>query len=241
MSLQTAGLHVAIIMDGNGRWAKKKGLPRIFGHKEGVKAIKKIVTHAAKLKIKALSTFAFSAENWLRPKDEVSFLMNLLDEYISSEWNTILENNIKLVLSGRLDKIPDNTRNSLLKLKEESKNNTGMILNLAISYSGQEELLDCFKTIVSKIESKEISKDAISSELIKNNLYNPDLPDIDLLIRTSGEQRISNFMLWQNAYAEFYFTETLWPDFTEEDFDIALNDFEKRVRRFGKTDEQVKK
>lgn len=239
MSYQNAELHVAIIMDGNGRWAKNRGLPRVLGHQEGVKTIKKIITHAVKKNIKVFSAFAFSAENWLRPKEEISFLMDLLEKYISSERDTILNNNIKLVLSGRLDRLPDNTRNALLKLKEDSQNNNGMILNLAVSYSGQEEIVDCMKSILKKIDKREISKDILDEKIIRNNLYNPELPDVDLLIRTSGEQRISNFMLWQIAYAELYFTDKHWPDFNEEDFDLALLEYNKRIRRFGKTDEQI--
>ena len=207
-------LHIAIIMDGNGRWAKKRGLPRFLGHKEGVKAVKKIITHAAENHLKALSIFAFSAENWLRPKEEVSFLMNLLDEYVASEWESITKNNIRFILSGKVELIPEKTRQSLLKLKEETKNNTGLLLNMALSYS-------------------------VSKDTIRENLYNSELPDVDLLIRTSGEQRISNFMLWRISYAELYFTDKLWPDFDEKDFDKAVDEFNKRIRRFGKTDEQL--
>lgn len=232
-------LHIAIIMDGNGRWAKKRGLPRFLGHKEGVKTVKKIVTHAAESRLKALSIFAFSAENWLRPKEEVSFLMNLLDEYIVSEWDTITKNNIRFMLSGRTSFIPEKTRQSLIKLKEETKNNTGLCLNMALSYSARDELVDCVKSIASQVEQGSLLVDDISKETISNNLYNSELPDVDLLIRTSGEQRISNFMLWQISYAELYFTDKLWPDFNEKDFDKAIEEFNKRVRRFGMTDEQL--
>lgn len=234
-------IHVALIMDGNGRWAKKRALPRFLGHKEGVKTVKRIVTYAAKKKIKALSAFAFSAENWLRPKEEVSFLMKLLDEYMVTEWDSIMENNIRFFLSGRLEYIPDYTREKLLKLREESKNNTGMMLNLAISYSAKDELTDCMRQIAGDVLSGSLKADDITPDIIRSNLYNPELPDIDLLIRTSGEQRISNFMLWQSAYAEFYFTDVLWPDFSEADFDRALEEYSKRTRRFGMTDEQIKK
>ena len=230
-------LHIAIIMDGNGRWAKKRGLPRFLGHKEGVKAVKKIITHAAKNHLKALSIFAFSAENWLRPKEEVSFLMNLLDEYVASEWDTITKNNIRFVLSGKVELIPEKTRQSLLKLKEETKNNTGLLLNMALSYSAQDELVDCMKQIAEKVQNGSLNINDISKDTIRENLYNSELPDVDLLIRTSGEQRISNFMLWRISYA--YFTDKLWPDFDEKDFDKAVDEFKKRVRRFGKTDEQL--
>ena len=232
-------LHIAIIMDGNGRWAKKRGLPRFLGHKEGVKAVKKIITHAAENHLKALSIFAFSAENWLRPKEEVSFLMNLLDEYVASEWESITKNNIRFILSGKVELIPEKTRQSLLKLKEETKNNTGLLLNMALSYSAQDELVDCMKQIAQKVQEGSLSIDNISKDTIRENLYNSELPDVDLLIRTSGEQRISNFMLWRISYTELYFTDKLWPDFDEKDFDKAVDEFNKRVRRFGKTDEQL--
>lgn len=232
-------LHIAIIMDGNGRWAKKRGYPRFLGHKEGVKAVKKIITHAAKNHLKALSIFAFSAENWLRPKEEVSFLMNLLDEYVASEWDTITQNNIRFIISGKISLIPEKTKQSLIKLTEETKNNTGLLLNMALSYSSQDEFVDCIKNIAYQVQKGIINIDDISKDTIRNNLYNSELPDVDLLIRTSGEQRISNFMLWRISYAELYFTDKLWPDFNEEDFDKAIEEFNKRVRRFGKTDEQL--
>ncbi len=232
-------LHIAIIMDGNGRWAKKRGLPRFLGHREGVKAVKKIVTYAAKSNLKALSIFAFSAENWLRPKDEVSFLMNMLDEYMASEWETITKNNIKFIISGRISSIPEKTRNSILKLKEETKNNTGLLLNIALSYGSQDELVDCMRNIALKVQEGSLEISDISKDTIKDNLYNKELPDVDLLIRTSGEKRISNFMLWQISYAELYFTDKLWPDFNEDDLNIAIAEYKKRIRRFGKTDEQL--
>lgn len=239
MSIDFSGLHVAIIMDGNGRWAKKRGLPRAFGHRKGVAAVKKIITHGAGLSLKALSMFAFSAENWLRPKDEVSFLMDLLDDYIASEWTSITENNIKFLVSGRVENIPEKTRKSLSELQDATKNNTGMILNMALSYSSHDELTDCVRSIGESVERGVISPKDIGKDLIRSRLYNPELPDIDLLIRTSGEKRISGFMLWRLAYSELYFTDILWPDFKESDFDDALRDFQKRIRRFGKTDEQI--
>ena len=233
-------LHVAIIMDGNGRWAKKRGMPRVLGHKAGGKTLKNIITYAAENYLKALSIFAFSAENWLRPKEEVSFLMDLLDEYIINEWSSITDNNIKFLVSGNVNLIPEKTRNSLLKLIDDTKNNTGLMLNMALSYSGQEEILECVKKIAHKVNSGELSVDDISKETIIEHLYNKELPEIDLLIRTSGEQRISNFMLWRLSYAELYFTDVLWPDFTSDEFNEAIIEYNKRVRRFGKTDEQIK-
>ncbi len=233
-------LHVAIIMDGNGRWAKKRALPRVVGHKAGGKALKKIITHAAKNHLKVLSIYAFSAENWLRPKEEVAFLMQLLDEYIIDEWASITENNIKFLVSGNISLIPEKTRDALIKLMEETKNNTGLILNMALSYSGQDEILDCVKKISTFVLNNEISIENITKETIVDNLYNKELPEVDLLIRTSGEKRISNFMLWRISYAELYFTDVLWPDFDENEFDNAIKEYKKRVRRFGKTDEQLK-
>lgn len=233
-------LHIAVIMDGNGRWAKKRAMPRVLGHKAGGKTLKKIITHAAKNHLKVLSIFAFSAENWLRPQEEVSFLMQLLDEYIANEWSSITDNNIKFLVSGNIELLPEKTKNSLLKLINDTKNNTGLILNMALSYSGQDEILDCVKKISAKVLNNEINIDNITKDTIVDNLYNSELPEIDLLIRTSGEKRISNFMLYRLSYAELYFTDVLWPDFDEKEFDKAVNEYHKRVRRFGKTDEQIK-
>ncbi|MGA1846446.1 isoprenyl transferase [Deferribacter abyssi] len=227
--------HVAIIMDGNGRWAKKRGLPRIFGHRAGVKAVEKIVSHAANIGIKYLSLFAFSTENWLRPKDEVSGLMMLLSEFVDKKFFEIIEKDIKFVVSGRLIDLPDEPRSKVLKLIETSKNNTGMVLNLALNYGGRKEIVDA----VNKILASDI-KD-IDEKVFSGFLYSPEVPDIDLLIRTSGEMRISNFMLWRLAYAELYFTKTLWPDFDEAEFDKAIFDYQNRDRRFGMTDEQIRR
>lgn len=232
--------HVAIIMDGNGRWAKKRGLPRPFGHKEGVATVKKTVTYCAKKGLGFLSMFAFSMENWLRPAEEVSLLMNLLDDYVVSERTLIMENNIRFVISGRAEMVPDRTRQKLENLAAESVNNKGMVLNLVISYGGRNEICDAARLVAIDLKNGVINENQIDSEFIASKLYNPEIPDIDLLIRTSGEHRISNFMLWRLAYAELYFTEILWPDFSEKDFDDALDDFSKRIRRFGKTDEQMK-
>lgn len=239
MTKNTIPNHIAIIMDGNGRWAKKRGLPRIFGHREGVATVKKIVSYAAKIGVKYLSMFAFSAENWLRPKDEVNFLMKLLDEYMASESQLMMDNNIRFVISGKIDLIPEKTRNTLIDLSNKSSKNTGMVLNLLISYGSRDEIVYSVKSIAEKVLNNEININDITQETISSNLYNPIIPDIDLLIRTSGECRISNFMLWQISYAELYFTDVLWPDFKESNFDEAIKDFSKRIRRFGKTDEQI--
>ncbi|MGA1862408.1 isoprenyl transferase [Deferribacter thermophilus] len=235
MNLNKTPLHVAIIMDGNGRWAKKRNLPRIFGHKAGMNAVEKIVPYAAKKGIKYLSLFAFSTENWLRPKEEVEGLMEILSEFIDKEFNKIMENNIKIVVSGRLEQIPEIPRTKLLNLMEKSEKNRGMVLNLALSYGGRSEIVDAVNKII-KSDIKEVQEDSFVKYL-----YNPEIPDVDLLIRTSGEMRISNFMLWRLAYAELYFTDVLWPDFNEEEFDKALNDYANRSRRFGMTDEQIER
>lgn len=239
MAKNTIPNHIAIIMDGNGRWAKKRGLPRIFGHREGVATVKKIVSYATKIGVKYLSMFAFSAENWLRPKDEVNFLMKLLDEYMASESQLMMDNNIRFVISGKIDLIPEKTRNTLIELSNKSSKNTGMVLNLLISYGSRDEIVYSIKSIAEKVLNNEININDINQETISSNLYNPIIPDVDLLIRTSGECRISNFMLWQISYAELYFTDVLWPDFKESHFDEAIKDFSKRIRRFGKTDEQI--
>lgn len=231
-------LHVGIIMDGNGRWAKKRLLPRVMGHREGVKTVKRIVEHAANVGVKYLSLFAFSTENWLRPAEEVSTLMNLLDKYIDSEMKTILEKGICFKVSGDISKLREPTRNKLIELINSSKTNTKMTLNLALNYGGRDEIVKAAVSLAKDFASGKIDEDNLPN-LFHRYLYNPDIPDIDLLIRTSGEVRISNFMLWRIAYSELYFTKVLWPDFSEKDFDDAIEDYNKRIRRFGKTDEQI--
>lgn len=230
--------HVGIIMDGNGRWAKKRLMPRVVGHREGVKTVKRITEFAAKIGIKYLSLFAFSTENWLRPQDEVSTLMDLLDEYVDSEIELIISKNIKFVVSGDLSKIRGNTVKKLNNLVEISKHNSGMVLNLALNYGGRYELIRAVKLIADDYKNGSLSVDEIEKKF-PSYLYNPEIPDIDLLIRTSGEIRISNFMLWRIAYSELYFTKVLWPDFNEDNFMDAIADYNKRIRRFGKTDEQI--
>ncbi|MCA1927038.1 MAG: isoprenyl transferase [Calditerrivibrio sp.] len=234
----TIPTHVGIIMDGNGRWAKKRLLPRVMGHREGVKTVKKITEFAAKIGIRYLSLFAFSTENWLRPQDEVSTLMDLLDEYIESEVELILSQGIKFVVSGDLGRIRESTRKKLNNLIEISRNNSGMVLNLALNYGGRDELIHAVKLIIDDYSKGLLSKDDIEKNF-SLYLYNAEIPDIDLLIRTSGEIRISNFMLWRIAYSELYFTKVLWPDFNEDNFRDAIADYNKRIRRFGKTDEQI--
>ncbi len=220
--------HIGIIMDGNGRWAKKRGLPRIFGHRAGTKNVRRIVEFSSKLGIKCLSLFAFSTENWQRPENEVKYLFNLLRYYIKTEKQNLKKNNIKLVVSGNLLELDEQTRKMLKDLVEELKDNTGLILNLCINYSGRYEIIRA----VNKILNSGVKK--ITEKEFEKYLYTKDLPDLDLLIRTSGELRISNFMLWQLAYTELYFTKTLWPDFSPKELVLAIKDFQTRERRFGR-------
>jgi undecaprenyl diphosphate synthase len=232
-------VHLAIIMDGNGRWAKERLMPRIMGHKKGVEVVNKVVRHASSLGIKYLSLFAFSMENWKRPGEEVTFLMKLLDEYIEKELTTILKENIRFTVTGEINMIPESTRTKLINAVEKSAANDGMTLNLALSYGGRAELLHAAKQAAELIAQGKLNPDDINEETFSQLMFNPEIPDVDLLIRTSGELRISNFMLWRIAYSELYFTDKLWPDITEQDINLALKEFAGRTRRFGKTDEQL--
>ena len=231
--------HTAIIMDGNGRWAEQKGMSRIFGHQNGVAAVKKIVEAANKFNIKYLTLFTFSIENWDRPQSEVDTLMSLLVQTLKEEFEDIFRNNIKLNAIGELDTLPDNVRDELYSIIQSTKNNSGMTLTLALSYGGKQEIFKAVKEISDKVKNDIISLDNFDDSLINDHLYTRDLPDVDLLIRTSGEQRISNFLLWQIAYAELYFTNIYWPDFTEEDLEKAIVEYQNRERRFGKTSKQL--
>ena len=231
--------HTAIIMDGNGRWAEQKGMSRIFGHQNGVAAVKKIVEAANKFNIKYLTLFTFSIENWDRPQSEVDTLMSLLVQTLKDEFEDIFRNNIKLNAIGELDTLPDDVRDELYSIIQSTKNNSGMILTLALSYGGKQEIFKAVKEISDKVKNDIISLDNFDDSLINDHLYTRDLPDVDLLIRTSGEQRISNFLLWQIAYAELYFTDIYWPDFTEEDLEKAIVEYQNRERRFGKTSKQL--
>lgn len=220
--------HIGIIMDGNGRWAEKRGLPRIFGHRAGAKTVRLITETSAKLGIKCLSLFAFSTENWYRPKDEVEALFKLLRTYIKKEEKNLIKNNIKLVVSGDLSGLDRQTSTLLERLVRRLKNNTGLILNLCINYSGRLDIIQAVNRIL-KSGVKEVDE-----KKFEKFLYTKDLPELDFLIRTSGELRISNFMLWQLAYTELYFTKTLWPDFTPKEFVLAIKDYQNRERRFGR-------
>ena len=226
-------------MDGNGRWAKKQGKKRFAGHNRGAKTVSKIVEEAAKEKIEYLTLFAFSTENWNRPKEEVNILMKLLVSSLRREFARLTENNIKLCSIGNLDTLPKVVKQELLFVINKTKENTGMILTLALNYGGKEEIIDAVKSISDKVKNSIISPEKVDESTIIDHLYTRNLPPVDLLIRTSGEERISNFLLWHIAYAELYFTKTLWPDFTKDDLNKALSDYCKRERRFGKTSEQI--
>ncbi|MBA4135005.1 MAG: di-trans,poly-cis-decaprenylcistransferase [Flavobacterium sp.] len=232
--------HLAIIMDGNGRWAKQKGLMRAFGHENGTKSVRITVETCAKLGIENLTLYAFSTENWNRPKLEVDTLMRLLISSLKKELDTLQKNNIRLNCIGNITMLPESAKKELLAVMEKTKNNTRMTLTLALSYGSREELLNAVKTICDKVKNNIISIDALDESIINQHLYTHNLPDVDLVIRTSGEHRISNFLLWQIAYAEFYFTDVLWPDFKEDDLYEAIISYQKRERRFGKTSEQIK-
>ena len=232
--------HVAIIMDGNGRWAKQQGLLRALGHESGTKSVKTTIEACAKLGIEFLTLYAFSTENWNRPKLEVETLMKLLIRSLKKELSTLQENNIKLNAIGNLEKLPKSAQKELKDVIYKTKNNTRLTLTLALSYGAREEIVNAVRNISNKVKNNIISLDSIDDSIINEHLYTQNLPDVDLLIRTSGEHRISNFLLWQIAYAELYFTEILWPDFKEQDLYEAIVSYQKRERRFGKTSEQIK-
>jgi undecaprenyl diphosphate synthase len=231
--------HVAIIMDGNGRWAKQHGMIRTFGHENGAKAVREVVEGSAEIGIENLTLYAFSTENWNRPKIEVQTLMKLLISSLRKEIKTLHENNIKLSAIGTLNTLPANVHKELTEVIEKTKNNDRMTLTIALSYGSREELINTVKEISIKVKNNIISPEKIDESIINKHLYTQNLPDVDLLIRTSGEQRISNFLLWQIAYAELYFTNTLWPDFKKQDLHEAIIEYQKRERRFGKTSEQL--
>lgn len=231
--------HIAVIMDGNGRWAKKKGNPRVFGHKNGVAAVRDTVEACAELNIGYLTLYAFSTENWNRPRTEVDALMSLLVTTINKETKTLLENNVRLNAIGDLGSLPKGVAKNLNGAIEKTKDNTGLTLILALSYSSRWEIVKAAQQIANDAINGEVNPDSIDDNLFNSYLTTKDYPDPELLIRTSGESRISNFLLWQLAYTEMYFTSTLWPDFRREHLYEALSDFQCRERRFGKTSEQI--
>jgi undecaprenyl diphosphate synthase len=231
--------HVAIIMDGNGRWARKKSLDRIRGHTKGIEAVRATVTACRELGIEFLTLYAFSMENWKRPGKEVSALMNLLRKYLRAELDEMLENNIRLRAIGDLDSLPLGAHQTLIETVEKTAHCDTMVLTLALSYSGRNEIISAIRRLMAEGKDRGIRPEQISEETLSNYLWTRDIPDPDLLIRTSGEYRISNFLLWQIAYTEIYVTETLWPDFGKEDLIKALLNYQSRQRRFGLTDEQL--
>ncbi|HAF07585.1 MAG: Isoprenyl transferase [candidate division TA06 bacterium 32_111] len=224
--------HIAIIMDGNGRWAKLKGKNRLYGHRKGVESVRKIIKYSAKVGVKYLTLYTFSTENWNRPKNEVNGLMKLFSKLLEHEIPELYKNNVRILFTGRRNRLPKELLDKMDNAEEVTKNNTGLTLILAFDYGGRQEIVDTCKEVCRKLKLNQIEK--LDDEEFSKHLYLPDVPDPDLVIRTSGEFRISNFLLWQTAYSEFYFTEVLWPDFDEEEFDKALDDYSKRERRFGK-------
>ena len=231
--------HIAIIMDGNGRWAKQQGQMRTFGHENGVKAVRDTVEGAAEIGIQYLTLYAFSTENWNRPKTEVDALMQLLVHTINNETKTLNDNDIRLLAIGDLKSLPGDCYNELQEAMANTANNKRMTLVLALSYSSRWEMVEAMKSIAEKVQKGELSPGAVNEETMNAHLCTAGFPDPELMIRTSGEHRISNFLLWQMAYAEFYFTDKLWPDFRKEDLYEAIVDYQNRERRFGKTSEQI--
>lgn len=231
--------HIAIIMDGNGRWAKRRGLARMFGHREGVETVHRITESAAELGISYMTLYAFSTENWNRPKEEVDALMALLVDTIVKETPTLMNNNIRLQTIGDLTRLPQATYEKFVACIEETSQNTGLTLVIALSYSARWELIQASQRIAQAVKDGELLVEDINEEVIGSYLTTCEMPDPDLLIRTSGELRISNFLLWQLAYSELYFTDCLWPEFTTEEFYRAIVDYQHRERRFGKTSEQI--
>lgn len=233
--------HIAVIMDGNGRWAKREGEQRVFGHKAGVKSVQKITEAAAELGIEYLTLYAFSTENWKRPAFEVSALMKLLVNTIADQTETLVKNKIRLRHIGDAEKLPKACRLALRQAIKTTENNTGLNLVMALNYSSKWEITEAVKKIACKVEKGQLSSKEIDTKLIERYLETNNIPDPELIIRTSGEYRVSNFLLWQSAYSEFYFTDKLWPDFEEDDFYEAIYEFQNRERRFGLTGEQIQK
>lgn len=240
IDLENLPLHVAIIMDGNGRWAKKQGNQRIFGHQNGVESVRQTVEAAGELGIQYLTLYAFSKENWCRPKQEIDALMSLMVSTIDSETETLMKNNVRLVIIGDISSLPKNVQNKLSRIITITEKNTGLNLVIALSYSSKWEIANATKKIALDVQNKVLSIDDINEKTVCRYLTTQQIPDPELLIRTGGELRISNFLLWQIAYTELYFTNTLWPDFRKENLYEAIIDYQKRERRFGRTSEQIK-
>jgi len=225
--------HIAVIMDGNGRWAKKRSLPRVSGHRQGIKSVREIVETSARIGLKVLTLYAFSVENWKRPRTEVNTLMNLLREYLHKELQTLLKNNIRFEVIGRWHELPKAVADDLEWGRQKTKSNTGLLFNIALNYGGRTELVDAFRNILKEQSRNGNDPEALTEETISEHLYTSGMPDPDLLIRTSGELRISNFLLWQIAYAEIWVTDVLWPDFRKQHLYQAIIDYQKRERRYG--------
>ncbi|MBW1740725.1 MAG: isoprenyl transferase [Deltaproteobacteria bacterium] len=233
--------HIAIIMDGNGRWAKKRSLNRIRGHREGAESVRDIVRACREIGIAVLTLYAFSSENWQRPQKEISALMSLLKEFLRSELAEMMENNIRLNAIGQIEKFPNDVLEVLQEVMDMTRKNHGMILNLALSYGGRDEIVAATQKIAAEIQAGRLQPEEITKEVFSNYLYTKGMPEPDLLIRTSGEMRLSNFLLWQIAYTEIFVTSTLWPEFRRGELIQILHDYQKRERRFGMTGEQIKK
>lgn len=225
--------HIAIIMDGNGRWAKARNLPRTMGHKAGVETIRRVIKEADRLGVKYITLYAFSTENWKRPKDEVNALMKLLVQYLKTEVSELHKNRVVLRVLGDINALADDCRREIEESIELTKNNTGLVLNFAFNYGGRDEIIKAVKNIIDDVQEGKINKENINQELFSDYLYTKDSPDPDLIIRPSGEQRISNFLLWQCAYSEFWYSNVNWPDFSEKDLQRAIYDYQNRDRRFG--------
>lgn len=225
--------HVAIIMDGNGRWANKCSLPRVAGHRAGMKAVKEVVKAADEIGVRYMTMYAFSTENWKRPRDEVDFLMKLPQEFLSTELDELIERGVRIRMLGSKNELPSHTLKALLEAEERTKDNSGLQLNFALNYGGRDELAKAFSVMAAQVKAGELQPEQLTEELISSYLYTSEIPDPDLLIRTSGEIRLSNFMLWQLAYTELWFTDVLWPDFTREHFYQAIVEYQGRARRYG--------
>jgi undecaprenyl diphosphate synthase len=233
IDLERLPAHIAVIMDGNGRWAKSRHLPRVSGHRQGIKSVREIVETSARLGLQVLTLYAFSVENWKRPKTEVDTLMHLLREYLHKELRTLMENNIRFHVIGRWQELVEEVAQDLQWGMDETRNNSGLLFNIALNYGGRTELVDAFRKICTQLRSRGAHEEEITEELVSQNLYTAGMPDPDLLIRTSGEMRISNYLLWQIAYAEIWVTDVLWPDFRKEHLYQAILDYQKRDRRYG--------
>ena len=233
LDLSNIPQHVAIIMDGNGRWAKERNLPRTMGHKAGVETIRRIIKESDRLGIKYITLYAFSTENWKRPKDEVDALMKLLVQYLKSEIKNLHENNVRLRVLGDITELPNHCEIEINDAIELTKNNSGLVLNIAFNYGGRDEIIRAVKNIVTDVENGKLKDKNIDEDIFNKYLYTKEIPDPDLIIRPSGEQRISNFLLWQCAYSEFWYSNVNWPDFSESDLQKAIHDYQNRDRRFG--------